>query len=98
MYRVLLVLFLCAACNTTTPSRAPAANGDLQVQIVRLEKRSAEGAARFLEQAMAGQSTTGAAFKVVVKADQNALVLSGTAAQLEEALQIVARFDSQPGR
>jgi hypothetical protein len=94
MNRCLLVLLLCAACNTTTPSPAPPADGGLQVQIVRLEKVTAEDAARRLEQSMAGQTTNGVAFKVAVKADQNALVLSGSAAQIREALQVVAKLDS----
>ncbi len=92
MNRRLLALLFCAACNTT-PAKPPAADGDLQVQVVRLETQAAEGAAKLLEQSLPKATANGVAFKVVVKADQNALVLSGTAAQMKEALDLVARFD-----
>jgi len=99
--RLLLAMLLCAACATPTtppPAKVPGAGGDLMIQVVRLENTQAGDVAKAFESSLASQSTSGVALKVAVAHDQNALVFSGTAVQIQEALRVVAKLDSLPGR
>src|SRR5262245_29250896 len=101
MYRLLLVILLCAACSapaTPPPAKTPAAAGDMLIQVVRLEHAQATNVANAVEKSFAGRSASDVAFKVVAQPDQNALVLSGTTAQIREALDVVAQLDTGPAR
>ena len=101
MNRLLPVLLLCAACNTPTtppPAKAPAAAGDVRIQVVRLENAQVNDVAKALEKTLASQPASGVACKVAVQPDHNALILSGTTEQIREILKVVAKLDSRPGR
>ncbi|HEX5053938.1 MAG TPA: secretin N-terminal domain-containing protein [Planctomycetota bacterium] len=101
MNRLLLVMLLCAACSTPAappPAAAPGAGGNLNIQVVRLENARATDVARSVEASLADRSASAGGFKVAVQPDQNALILSGTTAQIEAALEVVAQLDTGPRR
>lgn len=101
MNRLLPVLLLCVACNTTTTtptSDAPSAAGDLHIQVVRLENTRTNEVAKVLEETLASEFASGRACKVAVEPHQNALILSGTTEQIQVALNLVARLDSRSAR
>lgn len=101
MKRLLSALLLCAACATPADiDRAEEADGGggLRIQVVRLEHARAAAVAEGLRAAPITQPASAAAFRVAVDPDQNAVVLSGSAEQIQEAMAIVARLDAQSGR
>jgi type II secretory pathway component GspD/PulD (secretin) len=101
MNRLLLAILLCAACHTPTtppPAKPPGAGGDLHVQVAKLENAQAKNVVKVVQESLAGRTTDGVSFKVVVHPDQNALVFSGTTAQIREAMEVVAQLDSGTGR
>ena len=101
MNRLLPVLLLCVACNTTTTTpaaKAPGAGGDLSIQVVRLENAQTHEVAKVIEETLAGRHAGRGDLKVAVQPEHNALVLSGTTEQIREALNLIARLDSRPSR
>ena len=101
MNRLLAALLLCAACNTPTPppsAKEPGAAGDLRVQVQRLEHAQAEDVAKVLREALVTRPASGGGFKVAVDPDHNAVILSGTTDQIQEALKVVTQLDARPGR
>lgn len=100
MKRLLSALLLCAACATPDIDRAEGADGGggLRIQVVRLEHARAAAVAEGLRAAPITQPASAAGFRVAEDPDQNAVVLSGSAEQIQEAMAIVARLDAQSGR
>jgi type II secretory pathway component GspD/PulD (secretin) len=83
---------LCAACS------APAgADAGMQVRIVRLEHADANDVGLALGQSTITRVAGEVPFKFVVQPEHNALVLSGTDAQLQQAMALVARLDVRKG-
>jgi type II secretory pathway component GspD/PulD (secretin) len=96
MSRLLLVMLFCAACAApTSPAAKP--NSDLWVQVVKLEHASADDVAKALEKTLSN-GLADAGCKVVVQSHQNAVVVSGTTAQVREVLEAVARLDVRSAR
>jgi type II secretory pathway component GspD/PulD (secretin) len=100
MRRLLPLMFLCVACSTTNPgpaSEAPEAVRDLRIHVVRLEHANAETTAQVLVEVLGGRPGGPGDLRVVAQPQQNAVVLSGTAQQIREALELVARLDVPSG-
>ena len=96
MNRFLSMVALCAACSA--PSGAPAgADAGMQVRIVRLEHANANDVGLALEQSPIARVAGEVPFKFVVQPEHNALVLSGTDAQLQQVMALVARLDVRKG-
>lgn len=95
---------LAAACSTTPtlvgePVVADAlAASDVQVRIVRLQHVQAEVLEEILIDVLGPRGPGIGALKVTTKADENAVVLSGPPEQLREALDLIARLDSESAR
>lgn len=99
-----LGLLLAAACSTTPtlvgePAIAdPLAASDVQVRVVRLEHVQAEVLEEILIDVLGPRGAGIGALKVTTKANENAVVLSGPPEQLREALDLIARLDSESAR
>lgn len=93
----LVVVFVAAACASPAAA-AGAGSPALVVQVVRLQSVGAAEVAKVVQETLADGSPGSAGFKVVAQSEQNALVLSGTQAQVGQALELVARLDVPPVR
>lgn len=95
--RFLPVAFLLAACSTPSPATGAGSSG-LVVQVVRLQSVAADELAKVVQETLTDHPAFGTGLKVVAQPGQNALVLSGTPAQIGQALELVARLDVPPVR
>jgi type II secretory pathway component GspD/PulD (secretin) len=93
-----LLLSACCSCppTTTTAERPTAQSEQLLVQVVRLEHTQANSIERILQDTL----RTGGrdSLRTAIHAEQNALVLSGTAAQIQKALELIAKLDTPSQR
>jgi len=97
--RLRLALWMfAAACHTPSSPPSAAAEAGLQVQVVRLEHTQAAEVASRVQEQLAGSSASGARCRIVAQPAQNALVVSGTAAEIRSVVELVARLDLPSGR
>lgn len=101
--RALFASLLLSACCSCPPPKEPAAPvataaPELLVQVVRLEHTPAQSGARVLKDTFGNRRSDGSDLRIAIHAEQNALVLSGTAAQIQQALELIARLDTAAPR
>lgn len=98
--RFALCLFAAAAACHTPPPTAPAApaGAGMQVQVVRLEHAQAAAVAERVQESLAQHPAPGSSCRIVAQPEQNALVVSGTTAELRAVLDLVGRLDRPSAR
>ena len=98
--RLALVLLLCVACHapTTASSAKASPASDLWVEVVPLQKAQATEVLKLLEEVSDRQPAGDVRLKVVAHPDHNAVILSGTTAQVQQARELVAQVESRAGR
>ncbi|MBL8755629.1 MAG: hypothetical protein JNK15_20205 [Planctomycetes bacterium] len=102
MLRPLAILFvslLGGSCQSPAPQPASSTDGkDLQVQVLPLQHTPAAAMADRLAAEFGNRGADGSPLRIVAHSSGNAVVVSGTAAQIQDAVAAVARLDVAPGR